>query len=70
MFQAWLKKYRKDGGELRTQHPTRGKRHEEDNRDGDEAEDRHRLKNVQELHKQNLGAFALGCQRRVGEGEY
>ncbi len=47
MFQAWLVKMAKIGGEFGAEHAPRRKRHEEHHGDRDEAEDRHRLQDVE-----------------------
>ncbi|MEJ1969309.1 MAG: hypothetical protein WDN03_11860 [Rhizomicrobium sp.] len=55
--------------QLGPEHPSGRQRHEEDDGDGDEAEDRHRLEDVQERDQDRAGARALGRPGGIGEGE-
>ncbi len=57
-----------DGGELGAGDPARGEPQEEHDEDG-EAEDRHRLQDVEQRDEDDRGAAALGGKGAVGEGE-
>ena len=58
-----------DRRELRPENAIRRQRHEKDDGNRDEAEDRDRLKNVEQRQEQQLGPSALRRQGRIGEGE-
>ena len=60
---------REDRGEFGAQHAPGRERHEEYDGDRDEAEDRHRLQNIEQRNEQPFGGFAFGGEGRVGEGE-
>ena len=69
MFQAWLGEDREDRRQLHPQHPAGEQVHEEDDGEGQEADDRHRLQDVQDRHQYQAGPAALRGPGRVGEGE-
>ena len=58
-----------DGGALRTELAAREEAQEEDDGEGDEAQDRDRLEDVEDRDEDELGPPALGGEGGVGEGE-
>ena len=60
---------REDRRELHAEYLARKQRHEPDNGEGEEAEHRHRLQDVEERDQHQLRPPALGGERAVDEGE-
>ncbi len=60
---------RKHAGELGAEHPTGEKVQEENHGEGQKAEDRHRLQDVEQRNQHHLGAPALGGKGGIDESE-
>ena len=69
MFQAWLVKMGKDGGEFGAEDLAGKQAEEEDDGEGEEAEDRDGLQDVEHGDEDEPGAAAFGGPGGVGEGE-
>ena len=69
MFQAWLVKMAKIAASSAPERVAGEEAEEERDGEGQEAQDRHRLEDVQDRDQHHLPAAALGRERRVGEGE-
>ena len=69
MFQAWLVKIAKIAAHSAPSVEPGNKLQEERDREGQEAQDRHRLQDVEQRDQRHFGAPAFGRERRVSECE-
>ena len=69
MFQAWLVKIAKIAAQFRAQGIAGKEPEEERHGEGQKAQDRHRLQDVEQRDQHHLRPPALGRERRVGESE-